>query len=238
MRFVSCIMVACLVLVAGPASAEWFADVYVGQSFTEKNDVTAHTFAGQSVFRDVEFDRALAYGGRVGRYFDAVPFLGLGVDLFHFSPRIGPQNTRVDGCVPSGGCGGGPGGTQRIDIGSTAVSLDLMLRLPLMKTTAAPYGSLQPYVSAGVPFFITTVTPRTTSYYRNHEDDTDYSFGYKLAGGLAFHVAPNLMLFGEYRYTAVQVSVDELRSADSGHHARFKTDLDTHSALFGLSVRW
>ena len=239
MRFVSGITVVCLMLVAGPASAEWFADVYVGQSFTEKSDVTLHTVPGQSVFGDVEFDRSLAYGGRFGRYFDAVPFLGLAADLFYFSPRIGPQSTRVDGCVPSGGCSGGQGGTQRIAIDSMAISLDLMLRLPLLKTKAAPYGSLQPYLTGGVPLFITTVTPRTTSYLRNHEDDTDYSFGYKFGGGLAFHVAPNLMLFGEYRYTHVQVSVDELRnSADIGHHARFKTDLDTHSALIGVSARW
>jgi opacity protein-like surface antigen len=242
MRFVSVsgITVVCLMLfVAGPASAEWFADVYVGQSFSEKNDVTLHGAPGQSVFGDVEFDRSLAYGGRFGRYLDAVPFLGFAVDLFHFSPRIGPQSTRVDGCVPSGGCGGGQGGTQRIDVESMAISLDLMLRLPLLKTKAAPYGSLQPYITGGLPLFITTITPRTTSYLRNHEDDTDYSFGLKVGGGLAFHVAPNLMVFGEYRYTHVQVSVDELHnSADIGHHARLRTDLDTHSALIGLSARW
>lgn len=237
MRFVRSGIVACLVLMAGPASAEWFADVYVGQSFTEKQDVTVHSAPGQSVFTDVEFDRALAYGGRFGRYFDAVPFLGFAVDLFHFSPRIGPQSVRVDGCVPSGGCGGGPGGTQRVDIDSIALSLDLMLRLPLIKTQAAPYGALQPYLTGGVPFFLTTVTPRTTSYLRNHDDETDYSFGYKFGGGVAVHILSNLMLFGEYRYSHVQVSVDDLRGADGGR-ARFKTDLDTHSALVGLSARW
>lgn len=238
MRFVSYIMVVCLVLVARPASAEWFADVYVGQSFTDKNDATVHGAPGQSVFRDVEFERSLAYGGRFGRYFDAVPFLGLGVDVFNFSAPIGPQTTRVDGCVPSGGCGGGQSSPKRIDIDSFAVSLDVLLRLPLIKTKSAPYGALQPYVAGGVPFFMTTVTPRSTAMFRNHEDDTDYSFGYKAAGGLAFHIAPNLMLFGEYRFTHVQISVDELRNADGGHHARFRTDLDTHSALVGLSARW
>ena len=237
MRFVSCITVACLMLSAGPASAEWFADVFVGQSLTKDSDVTVHTTPGQTVFRDVEFDRSLAYGGRFGRYFDAVPFLGVAVDYFHFAPRIGPQSVNVDGCVPGGGCGGGPSGTNKIDVESTAISLDVMLRLPLLKTKAAPYGALQPYLTAGAPLFITTVTPRTTAYFRNHQDDTDFSFGYKFGGGLAFHIARNLMFFGEYRYTHVQVSAGDLDGADT-NRARFKTDLDSHSALIGLSARW
>jgi opacity protein-like surface antigen len=238
MKVVTCIMVACLALTAGPASAEWFADVYVGQSFTDKSDVTVHGAPGQTVFRDVDFDRTLVTGGRFGRYFDAVPFLGLGVDVSYFSAPIGPQTTRVDGCVPSGSCGGGQSSPKRIDIDSWAISADVMLRLPLLKTQTAPYGALQPYIAGGVPFVITTVTPRSTAIFRNHDEDTDYSFGYKLAGGLAFHIARNLMLFGEYRFTHVQVSVDELRNADGGHHARLRTDLDTHSALVGLSARW
>jgi opacity protein-like surface antigen len=237
MKFVSCITVVCLMLSVAPASAEWFADVYVGQSFTEKSDVTVHSTPGQTVFKDVEFDRSLAYGGRFGRYFDAVPFFGLAVDYFNFSPRIGPQSVTVNGCVPSGGCGGGPSGTQRIDIESQAISLDVMLRLPLLKTKSAPYGALQPYLTAGAPLFITTVTPRTTALFRNHQDDTDYSFGYKFGGGLAFHIVRNLMFFGEYRYTHVRVSARDLDAADTSP-ARFKTDLDSHSALVGLSARW
>jgi opacity protein-like surface antigen len=242
MRFVSCITAACLLLVAGPASAEWFADVYAGKSFTEDSDVTVHGGPGQSVFRDVDLDRSLldtlAVGGRFGRYFDAVPFVGLGADILYFSAPIASQATRVDGCVPSGGCAGGQGNPKRINIDSLAISVDLMLRLPLMKTKTAPYGALQPYVAAGVPLFITRVTPRSTAQFRNHEDDVDYSFGYKLAGGLAFHVARNLMVFSEYRLTHVEISVDELRAADGRHHARLRTDLDTHSVLLGLSARW
>lgn len=237
MRFVTCITVVCLMVSAAPASAEWFADVYVGQSFTKDSDVTVHSSPGQTVFRDVEFDRSLAYGGRFGRYFDTVPFLGLALDYFNFSPRIGPQAVNVDGCVPGGGCGGGPSGTQKIDIESQAISLDVMLRLPLLKTQSAPYGALQPYLMGGTPLFITTITPRTTALFRNHQDDTDFSFGYKFGGGIAFHIARNLMLFGEYRYTQVEVSAGDLDAADTSR-ARFKTDLETHSALVGLSARW
>ena len=238
MRFMAWIIVVlCLVSTAGPASAEWFVDVYGGQSFTDKNDVTVHNSAGLGIYREVEFDRSLTYGGRFGRYFDAVPFLGLGIDFFKFSPRIGPQQFHIDGCVPSGGCGGGQGGTGSIDVDTWALSLDLLLRLPLLKTEAAPWGAIQPYVTGGLPLFNTTVTPRNTSQFRNQDGDTDRSFGYKFGGGIAFHVARNLMFFGEYRFTHSETHV-ELHDSATLRAAPVRMDLDTHSALIGLSARW
>ena len=241
MSFVISVMVLCLMLTASPASAEWFADAYAGYSLTTNNDVTVHTPAGLSIYRDVEFDRALdrslIYGARFGRYFDRAPFLGLGVDLFTFTPTIGPQQLHIDGCVPSGGCSWGQGGTGRISVDTVGLSLDLMLRLPLLKTDKAPWGALQPYISGGVPVFKTTVTPRTTAQFRNQDGDTDFSVGYKLGGGLAFQVAPNLMVFAEYRYIHSAASVD-LHDSATLKKTPVRLDLDTHGAILGLSARW
>jgi hypothetical protein len=238
MSFVIYAIVMCLVLTAAPASAEWFADVYAGQTFTLNDDMTVHSPAGLSIYRDTEFDRALIIGGRFGRFLDRAPFLGLGVDLFTFAPSIGPQQLHIDGCVPSGGCSGGQGGTTgRIDVNTIAVSLDVLLRLPLLKSEAAPWGALQPYVTAGVPFYMTTVTPRTTAQFRNQDGDTDLSVGYKLGGGIAFQVAPSLMVFAEYRFTHAETSV-ELRDSASLKQTPVHLNLDTHSAVVGISARW
>jgi len=238
MNFVIYVIVMCLLLTAGPASAEWFADVYAGQSLTLNDDVTVHSPSGLSIYRDTEFDRAFILGGRFGRYLDAVPFLGLGVDLSTFMPTIGPQQLHIDGCVPSGGCSGGPGGTTgRIDVEVIAVSLDMLLRLPLLKSEKAPWGALQPYITAGVPFYRIVVTPRTTAQFRNQDGDTDYTVGYKAGGGLAFQVAPNLMVFAEYRFTHAETSVD-LRDSASLKQTPVRFNLDTHSAVLGLSARW
>jgi hypothetical protein len=46
------------------------------------------------------------------------------------------------------------------------------------------------------------------------------------------------MVFGEYRYLHVEPEF-ELRSlGGGGARSTFKTDLDTHSVLIGLSARW
>jgi opacity protein-like surface antigen len=242
MRFAISLIVLCPMLAASPAAAEWFADAYAGYSLTVDSDVTVHSPSGLSIYRDVEYDRAIdnAYiiGARFGRYFDFAPFLGVGVDLFKFSPTIGPQQVHIDGCVPSGTCAGGQGGTTgRIDVSTVGVSLDLMLRLPLLKTDKSPWGTLNPYILAGVPVFITTVTPRTTAQFRNHDADTDVSVGYKVGGGLAFQVAPNLMLFAEYRYIHSEASVD-LRDSATLKKTPVRLDFDTHAGIFGLSARW
>jgi opacity protein-like surface antigen len=220
-----------------PASAEWFADLYAGTSFTQKSDLKLNDQGiGPGTYEDVEFDRSLAWGGRAGRYFDSVPFLGVGIDFFRFYPYLGPQSVQLRGCFYPGGCGSGRGGTGSFDVETTALSVDLMLRLPLLKTADAPQGRVQPYLVAGPPVFMTTITPRHTRSFRNHDSDTDFSIGYKLAGGVAVQVYRNLALFGEYRFTHVSPEV-ELRDASNGR-TTLRADLDTHSALFGISARW
>ena len=242
MRCVKFVIALCLILAASPASAEWFADAYAGYTFTLDSDVTVHSPSGLSIYRDVEYDRAIdnAYiiGARFGRYLDFAPFLGVGVDVFTFSPTIGPQQVHIDGCVPSGTCGGGQGGTTgRIDVSTIGVSLDLMLRLPLLKTEKSPWGTVNPYIVAGVPILKTTVTPRTTAQFRNQDGDTDVSVGYKVGGGLAVQVAPNLMLFAEYRYIHSEASVD-LHDSATLKKTPVHLDFNTHAGVVGLSVRW
>jgi opacity protein-like surface antigen len=228
---------ACLVLGGQPVSAEWFADIFAGPSFTESHDLKLNDqVVGQSTFRGVDFDTSLSWGGRFGRYFDALPFLGLAVDFFHFSPNISPQSVHLEGCFLLGGCGSGQGGTGSFDITETALSVDLMLRLPLIRTADAPHGLLQPYIAVGRPLFITTVTPRNTRLFRNHDSDTDLSFGYKAAGGLAVQVYTSLVLFVEYRFTHVSTDVNLHDAVVS--KATLRTQLNTHSALFGISARW
>lgn len=222
---------------ARPAAAEWFADLYAGLSFTRDSDLKLNDHGiGRGTFEDVEFDRSLAWGGRAGRYFDRLPFLGVGLDFFRYYPYIGPQSVQLRGCFYPGGCGSGRGGTGSFDVETTALSVDLFLRLPLFRSDDAPQGRVQPYLVAGPPIFMTTITPRHTRNFRNHDDDTDFSFGYKLGGGVAVQIFKNLSLFGEYRFTHVSPEV-ELRDA-SNRKTTLRTDLDTHSALFGLSARW
>ena len=228
----------CVLLAGSPASAEWFADVFAGATFTQSQDIKADSGAGRGTFLDVEFDTGVAYGGRFGRYFDGLPFLGVGVDYFNFSSDISRQTVQLQGCFTVSGCGvNGPGTAGSFDLSTIALSVDLMLRLPLFKTADAPQGRVQPYLTVGVPVYFTTVTPRRTTDFRNHSSDTNVEFGYMAGAGIAFHVYKNLALFGEYRYNHVRVEAD-LEDSVSASKSTFKADLNNHSALIGISARW
>jgi len=94
--------IACLVLNSQPCAAEWFADIYAGASLTDKHDVkVVDQMSGHATYHDIDFDTGLAYGLRFGRYFDAVPFLGLAVDYFNFSPNIGPRRCAWTAACPA-----------------------------------------------------------------------------------------------------------------------------------------
>ena len=232
------LIIACLILSVQPCAAEWFADVYVGTAFTENDDIhVVSQGAGHATYRDVEFDKGLAYGLRFGRYFDSVPFLGLGVDYFNFSPNIGPQSVRVDGCpIDQGGCGTNKVGFGSYELSVTSLSLDVFLRLPLFRSQDMPGGRVQPYILGGAPVFLSKLTPRNTRLFREHDGDSDISWGYKAGAGLAVYVYKNLMAFGEYRFTHTEPDF-RIRDA-SAARAQFHTELQTHSAVIGIGARW
>jgi hypothetical protein len=50
-------------------------------------------------------------------------------------------------------------------------------------------------------------------------------------------VAPNLMVFAEYRYIHSAASVD-LHDSATLKKTPLRLDLDTHGAVLGLSARW
>src|SRR5258708_3049304 len=159
--------IGCVILGVKPCSAEWFGDIYVGASLTDKHDVTVHDrTAGLATYRSVEFDTGLAYGLRFGRYLDSVPFLGFGVDYFNFSPNIGPQAVRVDGCpIARDSCGTNKIGFGSYDLTSQAISFDIFLRLPLLKTAGPPWARIPPYLLRRAPPCITTLSPPHTPLF-------------------------------------------------------------------------
>ena len=205
---------------SGPAAAEWFADVFVGGTFTTSDDVRINDgIVGRRTIPDVDFETGLAWGGRFGHYFEAVPYVGVAVDLLYFSANMGESRT------------------GSIDVDATSVAPYLMLRLPLVKTAAAPKGMVQPYVGAGLPLVLTNVTPREGTAFRNHHSDTGVSVGYAVAGGVAVQVYKNLALFAEYRFSHAPVDVD-LEDGVGAGRASLRTDLNSHSTLVGISARW
>src|SRR5215510_2355683 len=145
---------------ATPASAEWFADLYLGGAFTEKHDVEANSQLSRVTTLDVSFDKSFTGGVRGGYWF---PFelgpinFGVGMDLSHFRPDIGRQTRTFCSSFCTSGV------FDDMDLSVWTIGFDAMFRFPLLKSAQFPMGQLQPYITVGPAIFCRMPTTTTTS---------------------------------------------------------------------------
>jgi opacity protein-like surface antigen len=228
----------CLPLLAAatPASAEWFADLYGGSSYTPRSDlvliVGSPTGPADHTFHDVKWDASGESGVRAGYWFESAPWYGIGLDVFRFDANV-PMQT-VDLTI-SGATA--PAALQKIDFSISAVALDLVrLRYPFLVSPEYPKGRFQPYLTAGPAFFRVKVTNKGNGELTTTQA-VDSVTGYKLAGGLSWQLVKNVAIFGEYRYTHFHAE-PVLQGTITGASVPLKFDLDTHHVVAGLSFRF
>ena len=223
---------ACLSALSVPASAEWFADLFVGPSFTQSEDVVYKTTTIGSIRdKDVNFKNVVSFGGRAGYWFESTPYIGLAMDVSHFRPDIGDQF--VTRCLLGACFGGTP--LAQIDLAVTGISFDALLRLPLLTSKEFPKGQLQPYLTIGPTIFISSIDINEPGFSPPKHSDTDTSVGVKAGAGAAWQFHRNVALFTEYRFThfAPEFTMQEVNLGKT----RIKTDLNTHRVIFGISFR-
>jgi hypothetical protein len=100
----------------------------------------------------------------------------------------------------------------------------LMLRIPVLKSAEFPNGEWQPYIAVGPGFFISELKPEATN---NKDEQSD--LGWDARGGLKKFFVHNVALFVEYRYTHFAPEFDKVIK---------EFDMETHHALFGLTVNF
>lgn len=218
--------------VVSPVSAEWFGDIYAGGAFTESNDMRIKgSVSGTRVdgrFLDVDFDTSFAWGARLGHWFEGVRFLGLAVDFSNFQSNISAQTVRTRGAltgpflgIPPGPLSGGSVRVEDTDVSVMAISVDLMLRLPLLTSPEFPYGRLQPYVTAGPGVYVTDA----------RHFDLSLSLGGKAGVGVSWLFTKDIGLFGEARLIHFS---PELHSG----RTRLETTINSGMFLGGLTARF
>jgi opacity protein-like surface antigen len=225
--------IACLV-VAAPASAEWFADLYLGGAFTEKHDVDTNfpTTGGQVTTLDVSFNNSFAGGFRGGYWFPGLlgPLdLGVGLDISHFAPNVSRQTRTFCArfCVSSE--------FEDFDLSVWTIGFDAMLRYPLMKSSQFPNGRLQPYVTVGPAIFVAHAQD-SQNFEPSNQSDSDTSVGVKVGAGVAWQFTKTVAMFGEYRYT--HFSPEFTFRDDVLGSANLSTAINTHYLLMGVSFRF
>jgi opacity protein-like surface antigen len=233
-RAIATFVLATLGLGAAPARAELAIDIFGGVSWTKSADVAVDgidntNVSVKGVFKDVELDPGFTVGGRIGYWFESLPFLGLGLDGFYFSLPVPAQTidstVNVSGKIfnkPISTTSSGRVHLPSFELPSAGFSPQLMLRWPLFTSNDLPKGRLQPYVGVGPAWAVTIDT-----------DKAALILGGLVRGGASFQLFSHLSLFAEYRYSFFPDF--ELRDK-SGLH--FTTDLNTHNVVGGISIRF
>jgi opacity protein-like surface antigen len=210
-------------------NAEWYTDIYGGGAFTTRHN-TETTLPGFTVTaHDVRFDTSATVGGRAGVWLDRIPWLGVGLDVFHFHPTIGGgQSVEVTG----------PGlnstvTVQTINVSVLGLGFDVLrLRLPLLQGEAFPHGRLQPYLTAGPALFWTRVKDTTNLGPPANQSNTDMSVGVKAGVGISYQVTQLIGLFGEYRFTHFEAQ------HEFAGPVQLSETFNTHHLLGGVSLRF
>jgi opacity protein-like surface antigen len=184
----SAILVALLVLSIltispMPASAEWFLDVYGGESTTRDASVTAE-ITSYGVFiatttkshtEKVDLDSSFTMGGRLGYWSEKLPWLGVSLDLSYF---------KAEG--------------EKAEFDVVPLSLLLMLRWPLFKSENFPKGRLQPYVVVGPGYFFTDSRVNFRPALQDSVSGSSGEIGFDARAGLAWQFHKHWAIFGEY----------------------------------------
>jgi opacity protein-like surface antigen len=212
-----CLLVASVLSAGHPARAEVFFDLYGGFSRFEETDVraTRKTFIGGgsvSETRTVKFDTSPVAGFRYGYWFEGVPWLALGLDIGYFKAKKDGVKAHV---VP--------------------FSPMLFLRLPFLTSPSAPRGRLQPYVGAGVAVGVADVTVDFRPAVPAEVDGLATVLGPDLRAGIAVMLHRNVGVFGELRYTKLDVELD---SEEVVLEDQAEFDIESWQALFGLTFRY
>ena len=206
------------------ASAEWFLDIYGGESTTRdanvKAELTYYSIFGsssESHTERVDFDSSFTMGGRFGYWSEKLPWLGVSLDLSYF---------KAEG--------------EKAEFDVIPLSLLLMLRWPLFKTENFPKGRLQPYAGVGPGYFFTDSKVNFRPALEDRVSGPSDKIGFDVRTGLSWQFHKHWAIFGEYRYTDVKINFtqEDFLPLFSGTDESMKAHLKSNHFLGGISYRF
>jgi opacity protein-like surface antigen len=215
------------------AAAEWNFDLYGGAAWIQSSDlgVRGQDSTGASVnltIFDIDTDTGFTIGTRGGYWLDSLSFLGVGLDVFYLQIPLPSQTTTGTASLtgefldrPISVSASGVASIPSATLPMFGFAPELRLRWPLLVNATFPHGRLQPYFNGGPAWAFSLKNERLA-----------VEFGGKVGAGLAFQIAPWLAVFSEYRY----IFFPGFRLTDN--RLTYKADINTHSVVLGLSLRF
>lgn len=210
------------------ARAEGYLGAFAGAAVPEASDLKATALEVAVKAQAVRLHTSPAFGGKLGYWFGAFPYVGIEVEAYRRSPDASAQTVSLT-------ADGEAAGTEKIGkmaLQVTTIGFSLMARVPLDR--------FQPYWGAGPAIFMTrfkdTGRDGVSIVIPPGQKDTDTRVGVQALAGLKFFVTAHIALFAEYKFTS--------HTLDVRLHDEFlgRTDvtarLKVHHAVGGLAYHF
>jgi hypothetical protein len=195
-----------------------------GKSLGE-GDLTGQFIIPGSRVSAQSLDESILFGGKIGHYFRAVPWLGIEAEAYHTTPHIKQQMITFSG--PSGSAG--PFEFRGLNFRVITVApLNLMFRYHKTR--------FQPYVGVGPGIFFARIEdPAFTSGNKQ----SSMGFGVNAQAGVRYYITRQVALFGEgkFNYNFTKFSFDETPAGNFNLFG-FDADYKMFHAVFGLSLHF
>ena len=160
---------------------------------------------------NLNHEPSAAYGGKVGYFFESLPWLGGEIEGYSSTPDIKQQ----DATISAPNLGNVSTTFTETDLRVTVIGINAIVRYP--------HPTVQPYLGAGLGIFIPDF-PRL---------QTSVEPGLNGLAGVRLKITDHVGLFAEYKFNRATVTIDPTSTA-----LGFEMTYQAHHGMLGLSYHF
>jgi opacity protein-like surface antigen len=209
------VLVASLFWFGPEAYAEPYGALYGGIALVKDSDFNFSSFGENLLLqegslplyatpppghRPTTLGNSATFGGKIGYWFDALPFIGAEMDISTFRSDIKVNLSDIPFTI-AGQVFHESFTPLDLDARVVTIGFSVMGRYPFLQSPTFPRGRLQPYAGVGPAIFITKLEDQEAAPNSNLGSKTTAAGGVQVLAGVKFFIINKLSLFTEYKFT-------------------------------------
>ena len=212
-----------------PAFAETYVSAMVGATLpqdTVRGRVNDPSFIGLpdgTSISNVQLNKSIVYGAKIGHYFNSMPWLGVELEVFVTTPHRPAQRLTLS--IP------GSGPFQYEEAGATN-RLVVVSPLVMVRYRA---GAFEPYAGVGPGVFFLHQEQLTATGSPSNYSQSNTGYGLNTQVGLRYRLTNHVSMFGEWKYNYGRI--DLAGQADVNHFG-INAISQLHHFVFGLGYHF
>ncbi len=218
--------------VTKPPQVDPYLALFGGMTFPSTTDVKVTNGGTNFTILGQDFSSSKSLGGKVGVWIPALRRstgldLGLEIDVTNYQPDVKAGQHRANVTVNGTTVTGTAGRSRDMDVNSTILAANVLLRLPLYVSDEFPRGRFYPYLGGGPGF-------QKSSFGTTGKSHPDLAL--QAVAGMHVFLAKRVSLFAEYKYTHASQTFGFTTSTGGTQDEKYTFNVS--HAVAGLAVHF